>query len=224
MKKTLILLIVFSLLIGMNGFQSEAAPAASKNVTVNASVPNSSSEIDIVIRKYTDGDPDQNPWTNSTEVTAMSFDTLSHTLSDGSDAGQWYAEAAFAVIIYAQGFGHQYEINSTCTGLTSGGSSLPTGSFGANPAYASSDEWSPGDSQGSMPAGAQLGTGGSAVASDKLIYRSEDPSTARILQTHYSIPPYAAGGGAPYAGYEPVPLNQASGAYSGTVTITIANI
>ena len=224
MRKVIILLIVLSLGVGMNVSFLQAAPSASKNVQVNAQVPNSSAEINIVILKFTDGDPDNNPWTNSTEVTSMDFGALSHTLASGEDAGQWYAQAAFDVNIYAQGFGHRYEIKSTCAGLISGGNRLPDNSFGLTPVYSATDEWSPGNTQGDMPAGAQLGTAGSAVATDKRIYQSENPSTARIIQAYYGLPPYKAGGADPFTGYVPIPLNQASGTYTGTVTITITAI
>lgn len=192
------------------------------NISATAVVPSSSPEISVVIRKFTDGNPDNNPWTGSTEVSSMGFGTL----TNAGSAGVWYSQAGFCVVIYAQPYGKPYEIKSTCLGLTSGANSLPAGSFGLTPVYSANDEWVwPGGSaaQGAMPAGASLGSAGLAIASNKLVYSSESgTATARIIQAYYGLPPYAAGGADPFPGYQPIPLTQAPGTYTGTVTITIS--
>jgi len=210
------------LLVGMSSLWA----ASSVNIGVSAEVPDGSPEISVTILKFTDGDPDNNPWTNSTEETSMNFGTLKHTFDDGSEAGLWFSKAGFCVVIYAQPYGQPYEIKSTCTGLVSGSSTLPVGSFGLTPAYSEDDEWQwPGGSekQGQMPNGAQLGTPGPAIATDKLIYSSESgTATARIIQAYYSIPPKKKDGSDPYEGFQPIPLDQPPGTYTGTVTITIS--
>ncbi|MFH1854333.1 MAG: hypothetical protein ABH815_03365 [Candidatus Omnitrophota bacterium] len=229
MKRSIIFLMIFSLAVVMCCMNLQAAPSASKNITVNAVVPNLSVEIDITILKFTDGNDDKDPWSNSTEVTSMSFGALTNRLADGKGAGLWYAEAGFCVNVYAQGYGHKYEVKSTCTGLASGSNRLPDNSFGLTPVYSADDLWDitdPTSRQGDMPTatGAQLGSSGSAVATDMLIYRSDNPSTARIIQAYYGLPPYEIGGADPFPDFERIPLSQASGTYTGTVTITIVAI
>ncbi|OQX87021.1 MAG: hypothetical protein B6D55_04530 [Candidatus Omnitrophica bacterium 4484_70.2] len=213
------------LLLGMSSLWA----ASSVNIGVSAEVPDGSPEISVTILKFTDGDPDNNPWTNSEEVTSMNFGTLKHTFKDGSEAGLWFSDVGFCVVIYAQPYGQPYEIKSTCTGLVFGSNALPAGSFGLVPAYSENDKWTwgpkPEDSQkqGPMPDGAELGTPGPAIATDKLIYSSESgTATARIIQAYYSIPPKKKDGSDPYNGFEPIPLSQPPGIYTGTVTITIS--
>lgn len=200
---------------------SVAFAASSANVSVSASVPNQSPELTMIIKELTE--PNQNPWSGTT-VTAMNFGALTHTLSGGGDAGVWYSPKYYCVIIFTTSFGHRYEVRSTCTGLVSGGVQAPAGSFGLTPAYAAEDEWSAGNPQGAMPSGATLGTAGPAVATDKMIYRSETAATNRIIRAFYSIPSYGAGGALPYPGYQPIPLSQGAGTYTATVTISIVAI
>jgi len=211
------------LLLGMSSLWA----ASSVNIGVSAEVPDGSPEISVTILRFTDGNPDNNPWTNSDEVTSMNFGTLKHTFDDGSEAGLWFSDVGFCVVIYAQPYGQPYEIKSTCAGLVSeNNDTLPAGSFGLTPAYSEDDEWHwPGGSkkQGPMPNGAQLGTPGPAIATDKLIYSSEPgTATARIIQAYYSIPPKKKDGSDPYDGFEPIPLDQPPGTYTGIVTITIS--
>lgn len=196
--------------------------ASSVNVTVNAVVPNATPEITTLVKLLTT--PGQNPW-DGTTVTQMNFGELTHELAGGDDAGVWYSQKYFCLFIFANGFGHRYEIKSSCSGLTSGANMLPTGSFGLVPQYIADDRWDggdPGSAQGPRPAGSVLGTSGPAITSNKRIYRSETEGSSRILRAFYSLPPYEAGGADPFPGYDPVPLTQASGTYSGVVTITIA--
>lgn len=196
------------------------------NIFATAVISNSSPEIGVTILKFTDGNEDNDPWTNSTEESSMHLDTLMHLLDDGSDAGVWYSEAGFCVVIFAQPYGDPYEIKSTCLGLTSGGNPLPAGSFGLTPVYSAKDRWNgvdPTTEQGAMPIGASLGTAGPAITANKLIYSSESGiGTARIIQAYYGLPPYEIGGADPFPGYDPIPLTQAAGTYTGTVTITIS--
>lgn len=202
--------------------------ASTATINTSATVANSSPELSVTILEFTDGNPDNNPWTNSTEVPAMNFGTLEHLLADGSDAGLWYSKSGFCVVIFTQPFSHPYDVRSTSTGLVSGAESLPAGSFGLTPVYSEDDEWCYGSpqvcvAQGPMPTGATLGDAGSAVATDKLVYSSEPgEGTARIIQAYYGLPPYKADGSDPHPGFEPIPLTQAPGTYTGTVTITIA--
>ena len=221
---------LFLVIIAMVFFGAGVCSAADTvNILATAFVPNESPDITVTILRFTDGNPDNNPWTNSVDVTTtgtMNFGTLTYELTDGSNAGGWYSQAGFCVVIYATPFGSPYEVKSTCLGLTSGASFLPIGSFGLTPVYSPNDEWVyPGGSttQGDMPSGATLGTAGSAIAINKIVYSSESgTATPRIIQAYYGLPPYKTGGVDPFPGYEQIPLDQPHGTYSGTVTITIS--
>jgi hypothetical protein len=198
------------------------------NISASAVIDNHSPEIDVTILKFTDGNPDNDPWTGSTEVSSMDFGTLVSSISGGGSSGLWYSTAGFCVVIFTQPYGKPYEVKSTCNGLVgqTTAATLPAGSFGLTPVYSADDEWQwDGGSaaQGPMPAGASLGSAGPAIATDKLIYSSESgTATARILQAYYGLPPYKADGTAPHPGFEPIPLTQAPDTYTGTVTITIS--
>lgn len=203
---------------------------ANVNIPVNAQVPDGTPVLTIQLKKLTSAC--QEPSLGS-DATSMDFGQLTHVLDTGEDAGLWFSASYYCVLIYTTSFGHRYEIKSTCAGLTSGANSLPAGSFGVTPQYRPEDMWVwPGGSaaQGSQPALSLLGTAGSAVATDKLIYRSEPGASNRIIRAFYSLPNAKispCGGGSPvdpFPGYASIPLSQAAGTYSGTVTISIVAI
>ncbi len=222
MKKLLTSILGFVCILGI---ASVAFAGSSETIAVNAQVPEFSPTITIVILKFTDGDPDGNPWTNSSVATSMDFGKFTYLLDDNSNAGLFFSKSGYCVNIYADSFGKPYEIRSSCLGITDGTHSLPTGSFGLTPVYSETDEWKYSGGavkQGGIPAGATLGSAGSAIDPNKLIYSSESGTgTARIIQAYYGFPPLKAGGGTPFPGFTPIPLTQASGQYSGTVTVTI---
>jgi hypothetical protein len=202
-----------------------ASAATEKSISVSAEIPQSAPQVSVTILKFTDGDPDQNPWTNSQVVESMDFGQLTYLLSDNSNAGLFYSAAGFCVVVSAEPFGRPYSIISSCNGVSSGSNYLKPGNFGLVPVYSSTDKWvynGVSKAQGDMPSGATLGTAGTGVG-DKVIYSSESTdATARIIQAYYGLPPYKAGGAAPFPGYEPIPLTQNAGGYSATVTITIS--
>jgi len=224
MRKSKILLLIA--LIGLLGISLPEATFAA-DVTVSAQVTNNSPEITIVVKELTTAG--QEPWSGTT-VGAMNFGQLTHTLTGGAEAGVWYSQKYYAVMIFTNSFGHRYEIRSTCAGLTSGANSLPTGSFGVTPGYASADRWVGTDSttaQGTRPTGSTLGTAAAAITglgSFRSIYISETAASNRILRAFYSLPSFLAGGASAFSGYTPIPLTQPAGTYTGTVTITIAAI
>lgn len=222
MKKFLVSVLVLVSIVFVSSF---AFAASSETIAVNAQVPEFSPTITIVILKFTDGDPDGNPWTNSSIATSMDFGKFTYLLADNSNAGMFYSPTGYCVNIYADSFGKPYEIRSSCLGVSDGIHSLPTGSFGLTPVYSETDEWKYSGGavkQGSIPAGATLGTSGPAIDPNKLVYSSESGvGSARILQAYYGFPPLKAGGAFPFNGFVSIPLTQASGQYSGTVTLTI---
>jgi hypothetical protein len=161
----------------------------------------------------------------------MAFGQLTHTLTGGGEAGVWFSPTYFAVMIFTNSFGHRYEIRSTCSGLVSGANSLPAGSFSLTPGYASQDRFvalDPLSAQGAQPTGSTQNTAGvSAITTSgtfRSVYISETAASNRILRAFYALPPYSTGGALPFTGYVPIPLSQAAGTYSGTVTITIVAI
>ncbi len=216
-KITIIILAVF---IGLCAFDVSHA-ADSVNVTVSAQIPNNSAELSVIIKELTVAN--QEPWTGTT-VTAMNFGTLTHTLTGGAEAGVWYSQKYYCVFIFTNSYGHRYQIVNDCLGLSSGGNSLPAGSFGLTPQYQSLDEWSASNPQGGQPSGSSVGVQGPAIATNKVIYQSEPAASNRIIRAFYGLPSYATGGALPHSGYQPIPLSQAPGTYTGQVTITIVSI
>lgn len=229
MKKRLRLqlLMAFIVLSAMAaGILPAAFAASQKIIDVNAEIPTNSPQISVTLLKFTDGNPDNNPWTNSQEVETMDFGQFTYLLADNSNAGIYYSSSGFCAVIFTESFGRPYNIMSSCLGVTDGANTLNAGSFGLIPVYSETDKfiYAGGEKlNGGFPGnGAELGPAGSAVG-DKLIYTSENGvATARILQAYYGFPPYADGGGDPFPGYSPIQLTQAPGRYIATVTLTIS--
>jgi len=198
------------------------------DVPVSANIPDATPEITVVVKEL--NTPGQYP-SDGTTVDTMSFGQLTHTLSDGTDAGLWYSEKYYCALIYTSSWGHPYEIRSSCAGLSDNALSLslPAGSFVLTPGYAGADRWvgldptTAQDTTTDDPPG-DLGTIGSAITggSYTVIYASEPAASNRIIRAFYSLPPKGPGGVDPYPDYEPIPLTQLGGTYEGVVTITIA--
>lgn len=232
MKKLLFSLVTLTFVTASVLSPAFAVPGPTQTLGVDAEVPDLSPEVDIIILKITDGDPDQNPWTNSTDVTtsmSLSFGELAHTYVDPADgltkeSGVWYSPVYYAVIVFAQGYGSRYEVRSTCTGI----GTIPNSYnyFRLTPVYASADQFIPGTPQGSRPIGSVMGSDGNAInTAYRLVYRSEvTPSTPRIIQAYYSIPSRTATGSIPYSGWTGIPLTATPGSFVGTVTISIVAI
>ncbi|MDD5166687.1 MAG: hypothetical protein PHQ57_04800 [Candidatus Omnitrophica bacterium] len=223
MKKISLWLLVLSASLTIT---AGAWAATEEVISVTAQIPEASPNMSITILKFTDGNPDNNPWTNSAEEKWMNFDTLTYIMN-GKNAGFFYSPAAFCVVIFTDPFGKPYEIKSSSSGLTSpSGVSIPKNSFAFTPVYSSDDLWvweGGSAKQGSMPSGARLGSPNSAVGQNLLIYSSESGiGSARILQVYYSLPPYGIGGTSPFGGFAPIPLTQPPDTYTGTITLTMA--
>lgn len=101
-----------------------------------------------------------------------------------------------------------YSVTQTGTILASGANTLPAGACTFVPVYAPEDN-------GGAPLVGTLGTMGSWVGPNKTIYNSDSNGSSRLIQAYYSITDDPAAGAT--AG---VPLNQAAGTYTGTVTFT----
>ena len=197
---------------------------------VSAEIPTNSPELNVTILKYTDGNPDDDPWSNSQVIDSgvMDFGMLTYQLADNSNAGLFYSPVGYCVVLFAESFGKPYDLLSSCDGIrNSAGANLNQG-FGLTPVYSPLDAWKVvggppnGVAQGNPGPGAGPGEASSGVG-NHIIYTSEPGvGTARIVQAYYGFPPYAAGGGDPFPGYIPIPLTQAPGKYEGQVTVTIS--
>lgn len=227
MKKTLFCLIavLFACIVLVN--VSYAALTPTKSLSVTATVPSNTPAMEINI--YKNGSPDP---ARLITGTTLAFGTLQPGVGPVVEGpGVWYSPDYYCVQIYTQGYSFKYEVRSSCSGI--GTISNTNSYFVLTPVYNAGDLFDPNDpnsDQGAKPAAATVGTIGSAIATNKVIYASEvAPSTSRILQAYYSIPqhPFDAAGNAlpiPYTGWTGLPLSQASGSYTGTVTLSIVAI
>ncbi|MCK9603620.1 MAG: hypothetical protein M0R66_04595 [Candidatus Omnitrophica bacterium] len=189
-------------------------------IPVTASIQAGTPDMTVTIHKLPKGDYKLINWDET--LTSLTFDKFTVTQRTGHNP-QWSPIDTYAVFVYADGLGKQYQVKSSGAGtFASGSNTLPVGSFACIPVYSADDEWKYPDGttfkQGANPG--TLGTKGMALTSNKVVYTSENPGSARIIQVHYSFPPYEIDGSTPYSGYEPIPANQANGNYTG-VTVTL---
>lgn len=224
MRKGLCLLVVLGA-VALCVLKAQAV-TTSGPITVTAQIQSGTPDMTVTIHKLPNGDYNLINWSET--ITSMAFDKFNVLQRTGKDP-QWTSVDHFATFVYANGMGKQYQIKSTGRGAFSDGAghTLPAGSFACTPVYSATDKWKYPDGsemvQGAKPGTASLGSAGQALTTNKLIYTSENPGSARIIQTHYSFPPYNVDGGNPYSGYAPIPSNQANGTYTGAaVTLTIA--
>ncbi len=205
MKKTLT--VAMAMIVGMVCVTpfSQAATSVQGPFTVSAVVP-SALTLTVVMRR--------NDFAGTT-ITSMNFGNLIDigTGTLRSSATSNTGTGAAAVFLSAQSQGLPYSITQTGTPMSNGGSTLPAGACIVKPTY------SAGDNGGlTMPAGASLGTGATWTSvSSKLIYQSEATAAqARTITAFYSVTDDPAAGAT-----QGVPLGQAAGTYSGTVTFTL---
>lgn len=237
MKKTTMLLVMVGILSLMFTSHADAlttTPAIAVIATIQAGTP----DMSWTIRKTNDGNPDLDPWTNSTPATNLTFDNWGLTQKPGKDA-QWASATQNYLIVYATGMGDNYQILADGAGaLTGAGGTLPAASFMCTPIYSQYDKWwvdldndnikDPGEEyvQGAIPAGAQIYTsqkGQIIGVTSKQIYTSESPvGSGRIIQIQFMFPAYNNDGSVPFTGYVPILATQAAGSYTGaTVTVRI---
>ena len=118
---------------------------------------------------------------------------------------------AVAAFISANSQSLPYTITQVGTVMSNGSTTLPNGALNVVPVYATADNGGLG-----IPAGAALGTKGTWVGS-RTLYTSEPGSAAiRTRQAIYSVTDDPAAGAT-----SGVPQSQATGIYTGTVTITV---
>jgi hypothetical protein len=118
------------------------------------------------------------------------------------------ASKHFTVLLSAQSSSRKYAIKQTSTPLTAGAVTIPSGATNVQPT----------SNGAALPAGAVLGTAGTWVASEKVLYTSEAAGSARTVAAIYSV-----GGdvGGPTGATQVIPTGQAGGSYASSVTFTL---
>ena len=181
-----------------------AATATSGPFTTSASVSGTLT-LTTVIKK--------NSSTGAT-ITTMDFGQLTDigTGTLRSSATGTTGTGAADMFITANSHGLPYTITQTGTAMSNGSTTLPAGALTVVPVYAAAD-----NGGATMPTGASLGSAGTWVSTNKVLYTSETGTAAmRTIQAIYSVTDDPTAGST-----ASVPLNQAAGTYSGTVTITV---
>ena len=181
-----------------------AASTSTAPITTSATVL-SALTLNVTLRKNS---------STGAVITAMDFGTLNNSLATGTlrstTTGSTGTGNATAMIS-ANSQSLPYTITQSGTVLSNGSTTLPNGALTVVPVYASAD-----NGGASLPAGAVLGTAGTWIGSRTLYTSEAGPAAIRTIQAVYSVTDDPAAGST--AG---VPLNQAPGTYTGTVTITV---
>ncbi len=137
--------------------------------------------------------------------TAMDFGTLvSDTLG-----GALRADKFFTVYLSAVTSSRRYEILQTAAALTNGAVTLANGACITTPH----------DNGVTLPTGSVLGSRGSFVATDKLVYRSEAAGSAQSVAAAYAITNDPANGATEF-----ISSDQPGGTYNSSVTFTLVLI
>ena len=119
---------------------------------------------------------------------------------------------AVDVFLTANAHGTPYTITQTGGALSNGTVNLPSGACTVVPVYAAED-----NGGAAKPSGAAIGSPGSWVSNNKVIYASEaGVAAARTVQAIYSITDDPTAGAT-----TGVPLDQPGGNYNTTVTFTL---
>lgn len=202
MKKLISLAVMAVMVLGLK--TAYAATATSGAIGTSATVT-AGLTLDVVLRKNDSG---------GAVITSMNFGGLKNigtgTLRSSSTGSTTTGNVTAMITANSQSL--PYVITQTGTAMSNGSTTLPSGACTVVPVYAAAD-----NGGASMPSGAVLGTAGTWVATGKVLYDSENTAAAiRTIQAVYSITDDPAAGST--AG---VPLNQAAGNYTGTVTITV---
>ena len=146
---------------------------------------------------------------NSGPATSFDFGQLqevSGTLRS-SNSGTNAVAAAYLAYITANTHGNDYTITQTGTQVKSGSNQLPDNALAMNVVYVASDN-------GNVTDGT-LGSKDTWVGT-KTLYTSTSTGPMRTVRAYYSVTPDPAVGPG-----GTVPLDQAAGSYSGTVTYTL---
>ncbi len=175
------------------------------NVDVNAQIPDML-ELSSWIKYFMD--ENQTPLG---DAESFDFETLTHTLEGGGEAGVWFSRKWFTIYLVANTGGRRYQLKQTCTGVTSGGNDINS-AFVVTPNYSEYDELG-GVPQGPIPG--TIGVPNLAVSTDHVLYTSDTGGLARIIQGIYAIPNESE-----VTGYESISFDTPQGVYGGEVVLT----
>jgi hypothetical protein len=197
----------------MSYAQTSATYAATAAITSELRLTASVFQLDSKnTEDYTD-----DTWA-TTPSTSMSFGTLTHTLANGNEAGLLFSRPYYYVaLLGAFTSGRKYRIQSSCNGLV-GPVTISQG-FGIT-VLDGDPENADHTKINSTPMAGTLGTIGTAVATNKLLYDSGSTGVSRVISATFGIPPRNTAGTMP-AGLTPIPVDTASGSYSGNVIFSI---
>ncbi len=225
-KTSAILLIIAAMVLGSGIAVFAQSITIQATLDHGASLPSSSTILKCPGTMSTT----DNPWAVCAAAgSGINFGTLSHTLTDGSQAGVFYAPNFFIVFLYPTAWGGAgYTLNQKFTWTNKlldedGGET----SLVFTPVYVPEDSsCATCPAQGPLPSGAKVGDVGPATGTvAKLIYTSGKPGLNRIIRAMYGIPPNPAAGKAkPFDTWKPVPLIRPAGTYSGTLTLSITEL
>lgn len=196
MKKALLALQLFAASMLM----AVSAHAAGDSVVVplSASVQ-SVLELGVEIRQFKDG------VVTNWGASAMNFGTLKADAAQGPMRGDNY----FDVYLHPNSSGRPFRLTQSATALSNGTRTIPAGACIVTP-------WPTNKDGQAYPAGASIGTRGSFIANNKVIYQSEPAGSYTPVAFTYAIT------NDPNAGAtELVPFDQAGGNYSSTITFQI---
>jgi len=230
MKKVCLFLTVAAMLLVMSTMVL-AEENTQQSIGVSVSVDSSGVSLPIpkTIRKCPGTlDPKTgDPWSSECSAASdISFGDLTTTLSDGSDAGCFYAPDFFIVYLYPDAWGGVgYQIDQNFVWTTAG---IPDESLVFTAVYSDQDRYAGLPAQGDMPSGALLGTSGDGAPEQAVgthrVYKSDPTNKLVIVRAQYGLPPVPASGNKDdiYSGWKPVPKSTPATTYSGQLTITIS--
>ncbi len=124
------------------------------------------------------------------------------------------ASQSFMVYLDANSSGRPYLVKATMPPLSNGAVTLPPAMVATVIAASSAADYD-------IPGDAFAGNGQNAIMDNQTIYTSNASGTAAAIQVVYGV----SGGqavGSPFSGWMPIPVSQASGNYTSSVTYTIA--
>lgn len=195
MKKILLTLQLLALPLFWAG---SAHAADSVTVPFSASVQ-SVLELGVEIREYKDG------LVTNYGASSMNFGTLKSDTMQGPMRGDKY----FDIYLHPNSSGRPYRLTQSAVALSNGTTTLPAGACVMTP-------WPVNKDGQPYPAGAVLGTRGSFIATDKVIYQSDPAGSYTPVAFTYAI------SNDPNAGATAlVPASQAGGTYSSSITFQI---
>jgi hypothetical protein len=162
----------------------------------------------------------------------MNFHLEEVTAADGTGLGVLASPIWYTTWLVAKTSGTPYIIQQHATPLTivGGTTTIPDNVYLMKPEYKPEDKWIwPGGPvngvpQGTIPTGASVGTAGSAVGVNKLIYSSDPDGLSRMVRAYHSITNGVKSDGTTIVdGFtgDPMTLDQPAGTYIGGIVFEL---